>query len=195
MDLIIITPPIAEPLTLAEARAQLGLSTDEPADDGLITALVSAARQHAESYTNATIAACTRRLDVDSFGDVIALPKPRVQSVVELSYLDADGVRRVLDSASYKLDPTGYVVPAAGTTWPSTSPEIHAVRVDYVCGYGGTTPDDQRGAIPAPIKQWVRMQLATWWTNREGLVVGASVLELPRMAWMSLLDPYIVWGH
>ncbi len=45
----IITPPAAEPLTLAQVKAHLRL--DGNADDALLTSLIAAARRYLEATT------------------------------------------------------------------------------------------------------------------------------------------------
>jgi len=49
MPLQLVTPPVDEPVTLAEAKLHLRVDFDE--DDALILALISAARQAAEAIT------------------------------------------------------------------------------------------------------------------------------------------------
>ena len=50
-----LTPPAAEPLTLAEAKLHLRVDADITDDDSLITALIVTARQQAEHRTGRSL--------------------------------------------------------------------------------------------------------------------------------------------
>ena len=65
MNLVITTPPAAEPLTLEEAKAHLRITHD--ADDDAINALISAAREMCESYTGLALITRGYSLYLDLF--------------------------------------------------------------------------------------------------------------------------------
>ena len=64
MPSVLVTAPAAEPLTLAEAK--LHLRVDDTADDALIGALITAARQHAEHDTRRALVTQTWKLALDA---------------------------------------------------------------------------------------------------------------------------------
>jgi hypothetical protein len=51
-DVITVTPPTVEPITLDEAKAQLRLTSGFTADDPYITSLIPVARDRSEKYCN-----------------------------------------------------------------------------------------------------------------------------------------------
>lgn len=113
----------------------------------------------------------------------IKLGRPPLQSVTSIKYIDENGVQQTLDSSLYTVDKDsepGWVFPAPGQSWPATKTIQNAVRVRYVAGYGDAA------AVPAAIKLWIHAHLANSYRNREAVVVGASVAELPYVE--SLLD-------
>jgi hypothetical protein len=46
--------------------------------------------------------------------------------------------------------------------------------------------------IPAELKLWLRVRLATLYENREALIVGTVVNEIPRDFNDALLDPLVL---
>lgn len=155
----VITSPTIEPITLADAKAQLGIPTADTATDSLITRRITEARQWAEDYMARAICTQTQEIRLDMFPpiiglfervvipnryvnyDTIKLPFPDLQSVVSVKYIDIDGVEQTVTSTDYTVDTYGYigaVRPAYGVSWPSVRQEANAVRVQYKCGYGVT---------------------------------------------------------
>lgn len=185
MPLIVINPPSEEPVTLVEAK--LHCKVDGSDDDALITALITAMREQAEHRIGRAL--CTQTLEsvLDAFPDAVKLPKPPTASVTSVKYLDADGLLQTLDAVAYTVDKDsepGWVVPAYGLAWPDTRTEPNAVRVRYVAGYGAAA------AVPKSIKAWILMAVGTLYSQREGIITGTIVAEVPRDFFAGLLDPY-----
>lgn len=182
----IITPPAIEPITLADARLHLRVThTDE---DALIANLIGVARTDAENELQRSIITQTREIARDRFPSAIELPFGPVSSVASIRFDDVDGVEQLLDPATYRVDTyrlTGWVVPAAGFSWPATRNHVNAVRVRYVAGYGPLIAD-----VPLPIRHWILIRLAQLFEHREQVVVGATVATVPYVD--RLLDPYRV---
>lgn len=110
---------------------------------------------------------------------VITLPRAPVRSVTSVTYLDATGNTVTLDPSRYAVTTgaPGRVAPAFGTVWPATLPQIGAVRVRFVAGYG---PD--ASAVPDNVKAAIRLMVGHWYENRESVVVGPGITcnELPQ---------------
>lgn len=188
-----LSPPAAEPLTLAEAKLHLRVDADITEDDGLIAALIIAARQQAEHRTGRALISQQWRLGLECFpDDSLELPKPKLLSVESITYLDGDGSRQTISAADYEViadELLGRVVPAYGKAWPtSIRSRPGCVQVSYTCGYGAAAD------VPQSIKAWMLLAIATWYENRESLTAGQPVTELPRCFWEGLLDPFWVPG-
>lgn len=185
-----LSAPAAEPLTLADAKQHLRV--DSSGDDGLITALIITARQQAEHRTGRALITQQWRYSVDQFPvDSLELPLPRLQSVQSVTYLDADGVRQTLAGAEYDVitdELVGRMIPAYGKTWPSCRIRPGSVQVSYTCGYGAAAD------VPHSIKAWMLLAIGAWYENREALVSGQPVADLPRSFCDGLLDPFYVPG-
>ena len=177
-----ITTPI-EPITLAEAK--LHLRVDDTAEDALITALISAARETCEDRIEGTIPVTVWRLTLDAFPDAIKLPRGPVASVESVKYLDAAGVEQTLSPLDYLVDTAsmqGYIVPAYGKAWPEARGQINAVTVEYTAG---------SAAAQHALKAWMLLAIGEMFANRE------ASAERPAVAHGfadRLLDPFRVWG-
>lgn len=177
-----ITTP-TEPVTLAEAK--LHLRETDTAEDALITALISAARETCEDRIEGTIPVTGWRLTLDSFPDAIKLPRGPIASVESVKYLDTAGVEQTLSPLDYLVDTAstqGYIVPAYGKAWPETRDQINAVTVEYTAG---------ASAAPHAIKAWMLLAVGDMFANRE------ASAERPTVAHGfsdRLLDPFRVWG-
>lgn len=182
-SLELVTGPAAEPITLAQAKAQLRVEVTD--DDVLIEGLIAAVRQGVEERGYALITQ-TWDLHLDRFPSIIRIPRAPVQSISSITYVDTDGETQELAAALYTADLTctpARIVPAYGESWPSTRRVPQAVTVRFVAGYGdgGATPDGA-GATPDPvperIRQAMKVDLAGLYYVRSPLVAGA-VTPLP----------------
>lgn len=178
---VLVTAPIEEPLTLAEAKAQLRVDT--AADDSYITALIKAARERFEELTSRALVTQTWDLFLDIFpgggyytrSGIVPLPLPPLQSVSSVKYTDLDGVLQTLASTEYLVDANGdpaRLVPAYQKSWPTTRAQLAAVQIRFVAGYGGSV------AVPESAKLAMKLAIGHWYENREQVVDG-RIAELP----------------
>lgn len=189
MSLKLILGPASEPITIAEAKVHLRVESDFTDDDTLITALIVAARQGAEHMTGRALIPQTLELALDEFEEEISLLRPPLASVSSVKYVDADGVLQTLSTSDYILDDhsaPARVVPAYGTSWPSTRCQPNAVLIRYVAGYANAA------AVPQEIKQWMLLRIGVMYENREEVNIGNIVTEMPFVD--CLLDAYKVWS-
>lgn len=190
MALIVITPPASEPVTPEEAKASPSFRVSVATDDADITTLIKAAREMAEAITRRALVTQTLELVLDAFpAGGIELYCPPIQSVTSIKYIDTDGVEQTLSADLYDLDSDtepGMVAPAYNESWPSTRDQINAVRVRYVAGYGAAAD------VPAAIKTWIKMRAGTLYDNPQAVVVGQTVMNVPRDFIDGLLDPFRV---
>tara|TARA_R110000868_G_scaffold29889_25_gene111156 strand:+ start:3717 stop:4304 length:588 start_codon:yes stop_codon:yes gene_type:complete len=184
------TAPAAEPLSTAEAKAHLRVDVAD--DDDLIDRIIGAARRQAETFTGRALIGQTWDLDLDCFpGWTIDVPKPPLQSVSQIEYLDADGVSQVLSSSLYRVDARrqpGRITPAYGEVWPVTRGTTNAVTVRFVAGYGAAGSD-----VPEDIRQAMLLIVGDLYEHREETITGTIVGRIPRSA-SALLHPYKVYS-
>jgi Phage gp6-like head-tail connector protein len=158
----LVTPPLVEPITLAFAKQQLRVDADD--DDAIITALITAAREHCEKKTHRSFfdqtwvrtldffplyghAKATRtptERDNWPFGTwywdkvTIDLPYPRTLNVQSITYLDNDLQLQTLPTSAYNIDYTSMparIAPAQGLFWPILNNYIPgSVRITFTAG-------------------------------------------------------------
>lgn len=187
----LITPPVEEPITLAEAKA--ACRVDHADEDDFIEMLISAAREQCEHILQRAIMPQVREETLDTFPADIELRFPNIISVNSVSYVDATTEEATtIDSSNYVVDKAreheAWLLPADGYDWPATADVANAVTVRYTCGY------ENAAAVPRGIKLWIGIAVSTLHKNRESLVTGTIVSKLPDQFWHGLIDRYQVWS-
>ena len=186
MGLSVKTVPTEEPVTLGEAK--LHLRVDGSDDDDLITALIKAARDQCEAFTRRQFVTATYEYTLDGFSGFIPLPRPPLDDVNSIAYVDSDGDDQTVDSGDYDVvtdTVIGYVQPAYGEVWPNVRGHTNDITIDYDAGYGAAS------AVPDTLKAAIKLLVGHLYENREAVVVGTTVSKLP-LAVESLLWPYRV---
>ncbi len=158
-----------EPLTLAEAKLFLRVEASVTTDDALITALITAARQQAERFCNASFVAQSitykDSIDVEEwrYDHKVYLPYP-VHSTVTTVKMDTVLVDYTKGgTAKIMLDILGY-----NQTSLTVDPELEVV---YTCA----------GICPEGVKAAIRNILREMYDNRsdQPLSENAMVMLLP----------------
>lgn len=164
MSLKLITSPAEEPITLAQAKNNSSYAENDL--DGLFLVWIKAARIYAENYTHRQFITSTYEMKLDKFTKVILLPKPPVQSVTSITYVDDNGVTQTWNSALYDVDidaEPARIQPAYDQSYPSARTQMNAITVTYVAGYG------DHKAVPETIKQSIYLLVSHWLEHRESV--------------------------
>lgn len=185
--LVVYAAPAEEPVTVAEVMAFIRSDTSE---ESALNMFIKSARASAESITRRAIITQTLDLYLDQFpyGDII-LPRPKVQSVTAITYVDSDGVTQTLSTDNYVLDTVsepGRVALAYDYSWPTARNQNNSIKVRYVAGYG------LAASVPDGIKHWMLMRIKQMYDQRDQVVTGTIVAELPYKFVDGLLDSFIV---
>jgi uncharacterized phiE125 gp8 family phage protein len=203
-----VVGPAVEPLSILDAKNHLRV--DVPDDDALIGRLLVAMRQSAETRLRRALLTQTLDLILDVWpyplqvwtGRVLQtmnMPptpraaivdgiKPPLQSVVQITYLDATGATQTVDPSVYRVitGTPGAIFPHIGKAWPAVNLEPGCITVRYICGF--TDPADDRLSC---VKAWMLVNLGTYYENRESVITGTIVNSLPGSD--ALLAP-LDWG-
>jgi uncharacterized phiE125 gp8 family phage protein len=156
--------PLGEPVSLPEARRHLRL--DNADEDDYVSGLVTAARQHCESFQGRVYFTQSWDLYLDVFpGGCIKLPLPPLQEITYIKYRDWQGIIRTLDSSEYVVDifsEPGLICHAYGKSWPATYPESNSVQIRFVAGYGSAAD------VPQEVKHAILLKVADLYEHRGG---------------------------
>jgi uncharacterized phiE125 gp8 family phage protein len=174
MALQLITAPLEEPISLADAKLHLRETRDS--QNAIITALIAVARRQVESITRRALITQTWDLHLDAFpaaGQAIEIPLSPPASVESITYVDADGVTQTWDAADYTVDTVtepGRIVPAYNESYPSTRDVFNAVTVRFTAGYGAAAD------VPEGLKQAMRLLIGHLYLNRESVKIGQGYM-------------------
>jgi len=163
------TDATLDPVTLNEAKRHVNVEFNR--DDNLITALITAAREHAEEYTGRAFNTQTWTLELDAWpaDGVIRLARSPTISVSTVKYYNSAGVQTTLVSGTdyqeaLTSEPARITI-EPGMTWPTVETgRLNAVEVIYVAGYGALASD-----VPQAIRQAMLLAIAAWYEHREEL--------------------------
>lgn len=196
MAVKVITAPSVEPISLEQAKAHLRVDTTD--QDDLIESLISAARERIEDETGRALITQTLEIALDYFVEppdlryvtypyltpakAILLPRPPLQSLKRITYIDGDGNEVLLhdevgsptvisDLVVDTYSEPGRLVPASGGNWPSVQDRANAVVIRYTAGYASA--DD----VPKPIVQAILLLLGHLHENPSA--VSEQKYELP----------------
>ena len=177
----VVAQPTTEPLTLSEVKNHLRI--DGNYDDALLYSCITSARMYFESMCEISIASQELLLALDSFDDIIYLPRGPVQSIEDISYADLQNNQEILDDWIEDLvSNPARITPAFGQSWPATAEVVNAVQVSYTTGY--TTPS----MVPKLLKSGMLFYVAHLYENRSA-VTDSDLKEVP-MAVESIIHQY-----
>lgn len=186
----LVTGPSAEPIAAATAKEHLRV--DHSADDALITALITAARQHVEEITGRALINQTWELQLDAWQEEVRLPRPPLASITSVKYTSDAAVTATLAVSAYTIQTAaepGRLLFDLDALPDTTLADMAGIQIRYAAGYGATG-----ASVPQAILQALLLLIGQWYQNRMPIVVGAPFAELP-FAVRALLAPYRLLGQ
>lgn len=171
-EVIEITAPSTEPITLAEAKAQSRIDTSTSAEDDLISDIyIPAARRYLENRAGITIHQKTLEWMLSDFpysGVPIRLrgATPLI-SITSVKYKVTDGTETTWGASNYIADTdskTGRLVPAYGITYPDASYPSWPVRIRGVAGIATASPITEANPMA---KLAIAEIVSAAWVNRD----------------------------
>lgn len=178
MTLQILTPPVSEPVTVAEARATLRVT--DTVEDVLISRLISAARQRIERSLSLGLVAANYRETFDRWGPrrqssgAYRLRMGPLMSVSAIRVADTLGNFSVIDPSLYRVRVAtrpGQIAPVAAGL-PEAGLASGGLQIDYRCGFGESAAD-----VPEPLRQAVLALVAHGFENRDEAKAPIGLVE------------------
>ncbi|MGE7371039.1 head-tail connector protein [Neorhizobium sp. NPDC001467] len=155
MTYILTTPPTAEPITLAEAKAHLRLDGDE--EDALVASLVATARQHLERETGLCLLAQNWRLCLDAWprDGIVKIARYPLRAIEAVTVYDHAGMPAEVSLNAHLLD--GEARPAR--LWlrdpPAPGQAMNGIEITFAAGFGEAGTD-----VPDVLKRALLVHVA-----------------------------------
>ena len=180
MPSILTTPPLAEPLALAEAKAHLRVTA--PDEDAMISALIIAARRQVEQMAGIQLVTQGWSVFLDRWPEeqAIALPQWPLISVNDLKVYGEDNIAAVIDPAHYFGDTVtrpARLVRRGSRSWASPGRIANGIEILVTAGFGAAA------AVPQDLKTAMLRLIAHWFEHR-----GDG--ETPPLDVAALVQPY-----
>lgn len=182
----LVTAPATEPVTLAEAKLWCRIEQDVTDEDTLVNSLIAGARQYLEDTFWVPIITQTwaMQFDKDELNLLVwNINKAPLTSVSSITYYDSNNALQTLAASSYEVDIYGSPARFRIKTMPNVYDRMNVLQVNFVCGWANAA------AVPQPIKDAMRMIIASNYENRQTVVTGTQVNEIPD-AVNSKMSPY-----
>jgi hypothetical protein len=186
LRLTLTVAPAGPPVGLDEVKAALRLDDDQILEDALIAGLTRSATSACEAFTGRALITQTWTLHRDAWPGALAesalheglsqgpsspaspryleIPKPPLQSVVQVKTFDDSDMETVWSAANYFADTAslaGRLVARVGQVFPAPGRAANGVEVQFVAGYGADPTD-----IPESLRQGILQMIAHLFENR-----------------------------
>ncbi len=183
-----------------EFGADIIVNAATTAEDDLLTAIITAARQHVEHLTRRALIQQQWDYSLPAWPsvDYITLPFGNLQNgeatAPVVTWLDEDGTTTTLTVTTDYLvqtngDQCGRIVLPYGGTWPTgTLYPSNPINVRFYCGYGTLASD-----VPSAIRTAIKMVAADLFEQRGEPITGILVTENKTVA--RLLASYRLWDE
>ena len=160
--------PTQPAVDFVQAKKQIEIAYDDTTHDDHLANLIAAATAFIENQLRIQLIQATWEFVYDRFPsgrEPLFIPRPPLQSVTSITYLDTAGASQTMPTADYKVGVSrepGRVSLKSSASWPTTTDEAEAVKIVAVCGY--PAPPN----LPAEHKTVLLMIIDDWFNNRSG---------------------------
>lgn len=199
MRLILVEGPTAPVVSLDDMKAHLNVGHDR--HNALIEAMTAAATADVDGIAGIGRALVDQTWDMhlDGFcSSPIEIPLPPLIEVESIKYYDDDNAQQTLAESIYEVVGAGghspaYIALKKSQSWPSVYDRMEPVTIRFRAGYVDTSGSPQDGEVPAQIVAAIKLITGTYYLQRETIVIGQSVIEMPWAA-KELLSKFRVYS-
>jgi uncharacterized phiE125 gp8 family phage protein len=179
-----LTEPATEPLSYSDVKAYLRLNDDS--EQAFVTSLITVARQIVEGQIWRPLISQTwaMQFDYSEIGtNIYNINKAPLLSVTDVKYYDEDDTLQTLAASQYEVDIYGSPARFRLINVPKLKDRMNAMQLNFTCGYTNAA------AVPSPIKQAMYLIIGHLYENRQDVVTGTQVHQIPDSS-KYLLEPY-----
>lgn len=164
MPSVLVTPPAAEPVSLAETKAHLRVTHAD--EDILIGALIASARRIVEARSGLALLAQTWDCYRDGWPQdgIVELPVSPLTAIAELAVYGEDDTKAAIDPSHYYADLASRpprLLLRGSRTWPPPGRALNGIAVTVEAGFGTASSD-----VPGPLRQAMLVLIAHWYEHR-----------------------------
>jgi len=151
----LITAPTIQPVSLADTKDHLRISSSNNTQDLYIESLITSAIDQAEGMTGRALMTQTWAVIFDSWSEMTAriLPLGQIQSVSSVKYNDEDGAEQTVSTDDYLVGGIGtdegriIIYSDSDFVFPDLY-EKDPITATFVCGYtASTVPETVKTAV------------------------------------------------
>lgn len=166
--------PAAEPVTLAEAKAHLRLTTT--AEDELITGLIRAARQEVEARNGTALIDQHWRLVLDRWprSGLVPLKRHPVRELIAVTVFGEEGEATLIDPAAVETDLDSRPARLLFTNPLPPARRMNGIEIDFRAGFGEAGTD-----VPDLLKRAVLLLVGHWYEFRASFDASDQPVSLP----------------
>ncbi len=174
MPKILLAPPLALPVSVAQAKEFLKIETND--DDQLIADLIKQATSHISALCGRKLITQTWRLFFDDLptNKLLELNIAPISALVEVRYFDKAGDPQIISPQGYEFDPYSFPARLKVTSSICTGPDLNGIEVDVHVGYGITAID-----VPGNIIRAIFITIAHWYEFRGAVHPSDQPLSNP----------------
>jgi uncharacterized phiE125 gp8 family phage protein len=171
-----IAAPAAMPVTLAEAKAHLRVTSDT--EDDTITALIATATQYLERDTGQALIDQQWRAWFESVpcDGVLELMRSPVRGIVSVTVYDSAGNATVLDGSDYYVNLVARPARVRLADGVTQQMRANGIEVDFDAGYGETGVD-----VPDMLKRAILVLVAHWYEFRGVFDAADQPVSVPAL--------------
>lgn len=170
----LVTAPTTEPLTYTEVKNFLRLNDDS--EQAFVTSLIAVARQLVEDRTWRPLISqvWAMQFDYEELSlNIYYINKSPLLSVQSVTYFDENDTLQTLAPSQYEVDIYGSPARFRLINIPEVKKRMNTLQVNFTCGYTNAA------SVPLPIKQAMYLIIGHLYENRQDVVTGTQVHEIP----------------
>lgn len=184
MTLLRMRAPLAEPVTVAQVKAQLRL--DHNGDDAIIADFIKAARETVEREAGVALIDQGFRLTIDAVPEngIVNVPVHPVTAVTAVAVYDAAGQATLVPLSAITLDGYGQPPRIVFANPPNAGRALNGVALDFDAGFGATAVD-----VPPMLVRAVTLLAAHFYEFRASVRAEDAPLNRP-VCYAALIAPW-----